>query len=201
MWMFYGALFIAGCVLGLIVLEIIERYPRKGDESSSSSAFSSSEGIWNDTATPQDIHDAIARAVENAAADKDNDNNNNEQITERNNFPASFRTFKLSKNYAHVKGLLGLTDAQIEIAFELAKKGKRLPPPPTVRVVRFLDNAFLFLLLGTLAFALYREYSWSISPRWIRHLFPRERALIGDMIGRAKETLASLTTTAHGEEL
>ena len=205
MWIFYGVLFATGCVLGVVVLEIIERYPRTAG-GSRSEEFSSTSDLWDDTATPRDIHDAIVSALQNDDAKEeecsDVSTRKGEGIDAKsgNRSVASFRAFKASEHYEQVKGLLGLTDAQIEIAFELAKKGKRLPQPRTVRVVRCLDNAFLLILLGILGFALYQKYSWVLGSRWLHSLFPKERALIGGMVARAGDGIASFTRMKNNPE-
>ena len=82
-----------------------------------------------------------------------------------------FETFKKSKQYDKMKRMLGLTDTKIELAYELAKQGKMLPEPRAVRIVSFLDNLFLLVLLIVLLYAVFTTYDVRAM---VRNMFPTE---------------------------
>lgn len=134
-----------------------------------------------------------------------------------------FDAFKRSKQYDVVKRLMGLTDTKIELAYELAKRGKRLPPPRAVRVVRCLDNAFLAILLGAFLyvqriahvlslnvrskrddvnshrFVMYHQYGDEVRSTWYR-LFPQESMIVSQARKRVGSLFHAVFGDGHGIE-
>jgi len=118
---------------------------------------------------PNDFRSGLTKSVDvKGSMQKDNQ--------DTNDF-LEFSRFKKSEGYDRTKRLLGLTDTSIELAYELAKQGKRMPPPPTVKAVRCLDNIFFFILVSILFYGIYIEFG-NKGYTQIQRAFPTEFSLL-----------------------